>query len=169
MTTLPSNHHFFKSFKNLLTGKLTARDVLVYGIIHSFKDSPDGCFLSRAEFSKRINESEATAERSIQLLISEGYVKAIRQKRKRRLVLTDLYQVDTNQVSDLYQNERQSVSKEGSDLYQVDTLVRSLTKIPIERSNKKIPDSYQVDTNTKATKTKLVWSQEKNAMVRVRY
>jgi len=151
MNNLPANHHFYKSFKNLLKGKLTAREVLIYGIILSFKNNPNGCFISRAEFAERINESEATAERSIQLLISEGYVKAYRQGRKRYLALTDLYQVDTdetNEITDLYQNEGRSVSKQGSDLYQVDTLVRSITKIP-SKIHYKDPESdlYQVDTD----------------------
>jgi len=177
MTNLSANHHFYKSFKNLLQGKLTAREVLIYGIILSFNNTK-GCFISRAEFAARINESEATAERSIQLLISEGYVKANRQGRKRYLVITDLYQPDTSQVTDLYQNENESVSKQGSDLYQVNTLVRSNTKIPIVRSNIKIQDLYQDDTDSKSIglnfnstnqgKTKLVWSAEKNAMVRIR-
>lgn len=135
MNNLPAKHHFYKSFKNLLKGKLTAREVLIYGIIASFKNSPKGCFLSRAEFAERINESEATAERAVQLLISEGYVKPYRQGRKRYLVLTDLYQVDTGESDDLYQNKDRSVSKPGSDLYQVDTLVRSINKIHIERSD----------------------------------
>lgn len=144
MNNLPANHHFYKSFKNLLKGKLTAREVLIYGIIASFKNNPNGCFISRAEFAERINESEATAERAVQLLISEGYVKAYRQGRKRYLVLTDLYQVDTNEANrpadlyqvdtdespNLYQNKDRSVSKHDLDLYQVDTLVRSITQIP---------------------------------------
>ena len=172
MNNLPANHHLYKSFKNLLKGKLTAREVLIYGIIASFSDSPNGCFISRAEIAERINESEATAERAVQLLISEGYVKAYRQGRKRYLTLTDLYQVDTNETTDLYQNEERSVSKQGSDLYQVDTLVRSITKIP-SKIHYKDPenDLYQVDTNeTNKQKlvTKLVWSEEKQAMVRVR-
>jgi predicted transcriptional regulator len=117
MNNLPLNHHFIKSFKNLLKGKLTAREVLIYGIILSFKNTPKGCFISRAEFAERINESEATAERAVQLLISEGYVKAYRHGRKRYLVLTDLYQVDTNETNepeDLYQVN----TDESDDLYQ---------------------------------------------------
>ena len=136
MENLPLNSHFYKTFKNLLKGKLTAREVLVYGIIYSFKDNPNGCWISRADIARRINESEATAERAVQLLISEGYIRTHRKGRLRYYTLTDLYQVDTNEPDDLYQNEGQSVSKQGSDLYQVDTLLRSITKIPTKIQNK---------------------------------
>lgn len=136
MENLPLNSHFYKTFKNLLKGKLTAREVLVYGIIYSFKDNPNGCWISRADIAKRINESEATAERAVQLLISEGYIRTHRKGRLRYYTLTDLYQVDTNEPDDLYQNKGPSVSKQGSDLYQVDTLLRSITKIPTKIQNK---------------------------------
>jgi hypothetical protein len=167
MNKVPTTRFFYKSFKDLLKGKLTAREVLIYGIIDSFSDNPNGCFISRADIAERINESEATAERSLQLLISEGYVKARRQGRKRYLSTAypqkdNLYQVDTNQVADLYQDDTQSVSKQGSDLYQVDTLLRSTTQIQLPRSNTKIHNSgskYQYVN---------VWDEAKQAMVRKR-
>ena len=141
---LPSQHHFIKSFEFLLTGKLTAREALIFGIVHQFECNNKPCFLSRAEFAQRINESEATAERAIQLLIKEGYLKVCKQGRKR--YLSTGYPQVNNFSSDLYQVERQSVSKsgqsvskQGADLYQVDTLTRSITrsinKTNITRSN----------------------------------
>jgi len=150
MRKLPSPRHFIKSFESLLTGKLTAREVLIYGIVAQFEANKTPCFISRQELAKRINESEATAERALQLLISEGYIKTYRKGRKRYLYTSylqarDLYQVDTSQSTDLYQVDTQSVSKQGSDLYQVDTLTRSITRsinqINITRS------SYNNDLN----------------------
>jgi hypothetical protein len=129
MENLPKTLFFYKSFKHLLKGKLTAREVLIIGIIADFADSPKGCFIGRSELAKLINESEATAERAVQLLLSEGYLKATRVGRKRYLSLTNLYQPDTSQPADLYQNDTQSVSKQGVNLYQPDTLLRSITQI----------------------------------------
>jgi DNA-binding transcriptional ArsR family regulator len=159
MEKVPATRFFYKSFKDLLKGKLTAREALIYGIIADFGDNPNGCFISRADIAKRINESEATAERSLQLLIAEGYIKARRQGRKRYLSITNLYQPDTddspnlyqpdtNQPTDLYQNQGQSVSKQGVNLYQLDTLLRSNTKISLLRSNTKIQNNGSEYVNT---------------------
>lgn len=133
MGKVPLTRYFIKSFTDLLQGKLTAREVLIYGIVAEFEVNQTPCFISRAELAKRINESEATAERALQLLISEGYIKATKNGRKRYLSTgypqkPDLYQVDTSQSADLYQVDTQSVSKPGVDLYQVDTLTRSITR-----------------------------------------
>jgi hypothetical protein len=86
------------------------------------------------ELASRINESEATAERAVQLLIKEGWLKFSREGRKRYLYTSypsesDLYQLDTDGAPDLYQNEGRSVSKSGFDLYQPDTLIRSINQI----------------------------------------
>ena len=157
---LSSTRYFLKSFEDLLQGKLTAREVLIYGIVSKFEENQTPCFISRQELAKRINESEATAERAVQLLITEGWLKFSREGRKRYLYTsypnnTDLYQPDTDEVPNLYQNEGRSVSKHGSDLYQVDTLTRLITR-SINRPK------------TTRLETKLVWSEEKQAMVRVR-
>lgn len=160
---LPSQRYFIKSFINMLKGPLTAREVLIYGIISEFEANNKPCFVSRQELAERINESEATAERSVQLLIREGWLKFSREGRKRYLYTSypkrnDLYQVDTDELSGLYQNRGQSVSKSRSDLYQVDTLTRSINQI-----------NNQINTDPEPKlKTKLVWSEEKQAMVRVR-
>jgi len=164
MNKVPNLSHFIKSFEHLLTGKLTAREVLIYGIIHQFEANNTPCFISRQELAKRINESEATAERALQLLIQEGYVTARREGRKRYLSTAypqkgNLYQVDTNQVPDLYQKEGQSVSKQGSDLYQVDTLTRLITRSINETKN---------ETKQNKAEFKLVWDEAKQAMVRKR-
>ena len=163
MGKLPPTRYFIKSFTDLLHGKLTAREVLIYGIVAEFEANKTPCFISRADLAQRINESEATAERALQLLISEGYIKASRQGRKRYLSTgypqkPDLYQVDTSQGADLYQVDTQSVSKPGVDLYQVDTLTRSINQINLTRSNNQIK-------HTKYT-YKLVWDDTKQAMVR---
>lgn len=165
MDKVPLTRYFIKSFTDLLQGKLTAREVLIYGIVAEFEANQTPCFISRAEFAKRINESEATAERSLQLLITEGYIKATREGRKRYLSTSypqkpDLYQVDTNRKRDLYQVDTQSVSKHGVDLYQVDTLTRSINQINLTRSNNQIKDSKYT--------YKLVWDEGKQAMVRRR-
>lgn len=157
---------FIKSFQHLLTGKLTAREVLIYGIVHQFEANNTPCFISRQELAKRINESEATAERSLQLLIQEGYIIARREGRKRYLSTaypqkSDLYQVDTNQVADLYQNDTQSVSKQGVDLYQPDTLTRSITR-SINKINL-IKDTKDNKSNNGYT---MEWDPDKKAMVR---
>jgi len=165
MPKVANRSHFIKSFEHLLTGKLTAREVLIYGIIHQFEANQTPCFISRQELARRINESEATAERALQILLQEGYVIARREGRKRYLSTGypqkhDLYQLDTNQVADLYQNDTQSVSKQGSDLYQLDTLTRSIT-----RSINKTKELDQV--NTKSNNGYIMeWSEEKKAMVR---
>ena len=163
MEKIPAPRFFYKSFKDLLKGKLTAREVLIYGIIADFHDNPNGCFISRADIAKRINESEATAERALQLLISEGYIKASRKGRKRFLSVTNLYQPDTNQNSNLYQNEGSSVLKQGSDLYQLDTLLRSNTKISLLRSNTKINNGseYGSEYNNLNKEPKEPMEQEK--------
>lgn len=163
MGKVPATRYFIKSFTDLLTGNLTAREVLIYGIIAEFEANKTPCFISRAELARRINESEATAERSLQLLISEGYIKAERQGRKRYLSTgypqkSNLYQVDTGGTKDLYQVDTQSVSKQGSDLYQVDTLTRSINQINLTRSNNQIKE-------TKSS-YKLIWDDAKQAMVR---
>lgn len=165
MGKVPLTRYFIKSFTDLLHGKLTAREVLIYGIVAEFEANKTPCFISRAELAKRINESEATAERSLQLLISEGYIKASREGRKRYLSTgypqkADLYQVDTSQSADLYQVDTQSVSKPGVDLYQVDTLTRSSNQINLTRSNNQIKDPRYTYN--------LVWDETKQAMVRKR-
>ena len=165
MGKVPATRYFIKSFADLLTGNLTAREVLIYGIIAEFEVNKTPCFISRAELARRINESEATAERALQLLISEGYVKAERQGRKRYLSTAypqkpDLYQVDTGGTEDLYQVDTQSVSKQGGDLYQVDTLTRSINQINLTRSKNQIKDIKYT--------YKLVWDDAKQAMVRRR-
>ena len=165
MGKVPPTRYFIKSFTDLLHGKLTAREVLIYGIVAEFEANKTPCFISRAELAKRINESEDTAERSLQLLISEGYIKASREVRKRYLSTgypqkADLYQVDTSQSADLYQVDTQSVSKPGSDLYQVDTLTRSINQINLTRSNNQIKDIKYT--------YKLVWDETKQAMIRRR-
>lgn len=170
MNKVPTTRFFYKSYKDLLKGKLTAREVLIYGIIDSFSDNPDGCFISRADIAKRINESEATAERSLQLLIEEGYIIARRKGRKRYLSTaypqkSDLYQVDTNKAPDLYQDDTQSVSKQTPDLYQVDTLVRSNTQIHLLRSNTKIQNNGSEYIKSKYEN---VWDEAKQTMVRKR-
>ena len=137
MGKLPPTRYFIKSFTDLLHGKLTAREVLIYGIVAEFEANKTPCFISRAELAQRINESEATAERALQLLISEGYIKASRQGRKRYL-------------STGYPQK--------PDLYQVDTLTRSINQINLTRSNNQIK-------HTKYT-YKLVWDDTKQAMVR---
>jgi len=166
MPKVSNQSHFIKSFTYLLTGNLTAREVLIYGIVHQFEANNTSCFISRQELAKRINESEATAERSLQLLIQEGYIVARREGRKRYLSTGypqkhDLYQVDTNQVADLYQNDTQSVSKQGVDLYQVDTLTRSITR-SINKINL-IKDTKDNKSNNGYT---MEWDAEKKAMVR---
>lgn len=133
MQKLPVNRHFIKAFEDLLTGNLRSREVVIYGIVAQFEANQTPCFISRAELAKRINESEATAERSVQLLIAEGYLVARRVGRKRYLSTSypqkpNLYQPDTGCDHDLYQNQGQSVSKQGGDLYQPDTLTRSITR-----------------------------------------
>jgi DNA-binding transcriptional MocR family regulator len=163
MEKLSSGRYFIKSFTDLLQGKLTAREVLIYGIVAEFEANKTPCFISRAELAKRINESEATAERSLQLLISEGYIKATRQGRKRYLStgypqVADLYQVDTGQPSDLYQVDTQSVSKQGANLYQVDTLTRSINQINLTRSNNQINNTRSNYIN--------VWDEDKQTMIR---
>jgi hypothetical protein len=134
MPKVSNTPFFIKSFEHLLTGKLTAREVLIYGIVHQFEINRTPCFISRQELAKRINESEATAERSLQLLIKEGLIRITRQGRKRYLHTVNLYQLDTHQHIDLYQKEGQSVSKQGVDLYQLDTLTRSITR-SIKKTN----------------------------------
>jgi predicted transcriptional regulator len=166
MPKVSNQSHFIKSFAHLLTGKLTAREVLIYGIVHQFEANNTPCFISRQELAKRINESEATAERSLQLLIKEGYIVARREGRKRYLSTAypqkpDLYQVDTNQVADLYQNDTQSVSKQGVDLYQVDTLTRSIT-----RSINKTKELDLVNNNKSNNGYTMEWDADKKAMVR---
>jgi predicted transcriptional regulator len=166
MPKVSNQSHFIKSFTHLLTGKLTAREVLIYGIVHQFEANNTACFISRQELAKRINESEATAERSLQLLIKEGYIVVRREGRKRYLSTgypqkPDLYQVDTNQVPDLYQNDTQSVSKQGADLYQVDTLTRSIT-----RSINKINLIKDTKDNNSNNGYVMEWNADKKAMVR---
>ncbi|NBW17065.1 MAG: helix-turn-helix domain-containing protein [Caulobacteraceae bacterium] len=166
MLKVSKRSHFIKSFEHLLTGKLTAREVLIYGIIHQFETNGTPCFISRQELAKRINESEATAERALQILIQEGYVVARREGRKRYLSTgypqkRDLYQLDTNQTPDLYQNDTQSVSKQGSDLYQLDTLTRSITR--------SINKTKELDLfkDIKSNKGYIMeWDEGKKAMVR---
>lgn len=109
MSKISSKRYYLKSFEDLLQGKLTAREVLIYGIVSKFEENQTPCFISRQELAKRINESEATAERAVQLLIKEGWLKFSREGRKRYLYTscpnsTDLYQVDTDEAPDLYQN-----------------------------------------------------------------
>lgn len=163
MGKVTNSRYFIKSFTDLLQGNLTAREVLIYGIIAEFETNKTPCFISRADLARRINESEATAERSLQLLIAEGYVKAERQGRKRYLSTgypqkPDLYQVDTGGTNDLYQVDTQSVSKQGVDLYQVDTLTRSINQINLTRSNNQIKErKYNYE---------LQWDDAKQAMVR---
>ena len=165
MRKVPPSRYFIKSFTDLLQGKLTAREVLIYGIVAEFEANKTPCFISRTELAKRINESEATAERSLQLLISEGYIKTFRDGRKRYLStgypqVADLYQVDTGQASDLYQVDTQSVSKQASNLYQVDTLTRSINQINLTRSNNQINNTRSNYIN--------VWDEDKQTMVRKR-
>lgn len=149
MDKVPTHRLFIKSFQDLLKGKLTAREVLIYGIIHQFEVNNTPCFISRADLAKRINESEATAERSLKLLIKEGYVKAERKGRKR--YLSTGYPQGTTPPLDLYQPDTQSVSKHGGDLYQLDTLTRSI----ITRStNKTNHIKYPISNNTKPNKPK---------------
>jgi len=105
-----ATRYFLKSYTELLSGPLTAREALIYGIVSEFEENKSECFISRQELAKRINESEATAERSVQLLIKEGWLKSRRDGRKRYLYTSqpnanDLYQLDTDELSDLYQNE----------------------------------------------------------------
>ena len=149
MSKVPADGYFYKSFKHLLTGKLTAREVLIFAIVHEWETTTGACFASRADIAERINESEATAERSIQLLIKEGHLRTTRDGRKRYLHTVNLYQVDTNEPKDVYQEQGvsvsesdPSVSKQGSDLYQVDTLIRSSNKI-----YNKIHNKIQVTSN----------------------
>ena len=143
MGKIPPEGYFYKSFKHLLTGKLTAREVLIFAIVHEWETTTGACFASRADIADRINESEATAERSIQLLIKEGHLRTTRDGRKRYLHTVNLYQVDTNEPKDVYQEQGvsvsesdPSVSKQGCDLYQVDTLIRSSNKIHNKIHNK---------------------------------
>jgi len=129
-----ATRYFLKSFTELLSGPLTAREALIYGIVSEFEENKTECFISRQELAKRINESEATAERAVQLLIKEGWLKSRRDRRKRYLytsrpIVSDLYQLDTHESDDLYQNEVRSVSKSRFDLYQPDTLIRSINQI----------------------------------------
>ena len=157
MNKLAPTCYFYKSFEHLLTGKLTAREVLIIGIIHQFEANKTPCFISRAELAKRINESEATAERALQLLIKEGLVRTTRDGRKRYLHTVNLYQSDTGQSSNLYQVDTQSVSKQGPDLYQPDTLTRlitrSINKTNITRSSSISDPNKQSNERDKFIKT----------------
>lgn len=146
MGKIPPDGYFYKSFKHLLTGNLTAREVLIFAIIHEFEVNTGHCFISRAELAQRINESEATAERSLQVLIKEGFVCCTRDGRKRYLRTVNLYQVDTGKEPNLYQNQVVSVSKQGSDLYQVDTLIR-LTNNITNKINKKINNKINITSD----------------------
>lgn len=97
MKKVTASRFFLKSFVDLLGGQITAREVLIYGIVANFEANGLPCFVSRQELANRINESEATAERSVQLLIKEGWLIATRDGRKRRLKTVcpkerDLYQ-----------------------------------------------------------------------------
>ena len=162
MLKVSKRSHFIKSFEHLLTGKLTAREVLIYGIVYQFEANNTPCFISRHELAKRINESEATAERALQLLIQEGYIIARRAGRKRYLSTSypqkpDLYQPDTNEVPDLYQNRGQSVSKQGVDLYQLDTLTRSITR-SINKTNNETKDA--------SNEYEMVWDDANQVMIR---
>ena len=162
MDKVPTHRLFIKSFQDLLKGKLTAREVLIYGIIHQFEVNNTPCFISRADLAKRINESEATAERSLKLLIKEGYVKAKRKGRKR--YLSTGYPQGTTSPLDLYQPDTQSVSKQGGDLYQLDTLTRSIItrstnktkhiKNPISKPSAKRTNTGVVKGETPTTKAK---------------
>ena len=139
---------FIKSFQDLLTGNLTAREVLIYGIIHQFEVNKTPCFISRADLAKRINESEATAERSLKLLIKEGYITTERRGRKR--YLSTGYPQGSTPSPDLYQVDTQSVSKQGGDLYQVDTLTRSIitrsiNKIKYSNNHIKVKNSQKLN------------------------
>lgn len=158
MGKVSPSRYFIKVFTDLLRGNITAREALIYGIIAEFEAKNTPCFMSRAELARRINESEATAERSLQLLIKEGLVRTTRDGRKRYLHTVNLYQLDTGQPSDLYQLDTQSVSKDGSDLYQLDTLTRSINQINLTRSINQIK-------HTKYS-YKLVWDEVKQVMVR---
>jgi predicted transcriptional regulator len=170
MSKVSNRSHFIKSFTHLLTGKLTAREVLIYGIVHQFEANNTPCFISRQELARRINESEATAERSLQLLITGGHIIARRQGKKRYLSTgspqaSDLYQLDTDKTVDLYQNDTQSVSKQGVDLYQLDTLTRLIT-----RSNNKTKELDLVNNNynKKIQNAELVWDAARQVMIRKR-
>jgi len=171
MQKIPSQRYFYKIFTDLLHGNLTAREALIYSIVHQFEENKTPCFISRQELAKRINESEATAERSLQLLIKEGYIKAERDGRKRYLSTgypqdRDLYQVDTSQSPDLYQVDTQSVSKQGGDLYQADTLTRSITR-SINKTNLIRSNNNKINNNTRSN-YRLEWDPIKQAMVRKR-
>ena len=137
------NRYFYKLFTDLLQGPITAREALIFGIVADFEVRGLPCFISRQELANRINESPATAERSVKLLLNIGLLKAHRKGRKRYLSTgypqkADLYQPDTGEKSDLYQSDTHSVSKSRGDLYQLDTLDRSiLDRSSIDRSNNK--------------------------------
>lgn len=132
--------YFLKVFPHVLRGAIKAREALILAIVADFERNKAPCFISREELARRINESQASAERGVQTLLKAGLLTAKRKGRLRYLSTSNLYQVDTNQDADLYQNDTQSVSKQGSDLYQVDTLIRSTNQIKAIRSNNQIKD-----------------------------
>lgn len=104
MSKVSNNNYFLKFHKSILGGPIRAKEALIYSIIAEFEANKLPCFVSRSELAIRINESEATAERSLQTLIAYGLVKSRRSGRLRYLTTcapeeVDLYQIDTPSVS----------------------------------------------------------------------
>lgn len=159
MPKVQQKRYFLKFFHDIAGGPIKATEIWIYSIITEFEANKLPCFISRAELAKRINESESTAERSLQRLIKAGLIVATRDGRKRHLSTgypqaRDLYQNDTGPRRDLYQNDTQSVQNRPVDLYQNDTLIRSNNnQIYITRSNNQIQSTNYTNVSARARET----------------
>ncbi len=150
MVKLASSRPFIKYYPDLLKGNIRAREALVYAVVAEFEQYGKKCFISRKELGKRINESEHSAERAVQILIKAGLLTSSRKGKLRYLstnsIAPHLCAGDTDSTNhlcagdtdgeihlcagdrDLCAGEPSSVRNGGGDLCAGDTLTRSITR-----------------------------------------
>jgi predicted transcriptional regulator len=83
--TITPPRYFIKFYNDIMTGEITAREALVYAIVAEFEANGAQCFISRKELGQRINESEHSAERAVQVLLKAGLLISRRDGRTRYL------------------------------------------------------------------------------------
>jgi biotin operon repressor len=153
--------------------------------VAEFEANGARCFISRKELGRRINESEHTAERSVQKLIAAGLLIATREGRLRYLSTSltslnpktetfetfetpaDLCAGDTDSSNDLCAGDRRSVSNMGVDLCAGDTLTRSITRSNITRSIKQRQPGSDLNSQISDQSCFVMqWDESRQVMVR---
>lgn len=195
MTKLQQHGPFLPLFFSYLDLGLSYHQAALVAYISNWNRGGKECFASVEEIAEDLRLTYITMRRVIERSIAQGIISGSvdGKGRARTLKITSLFlnkvkeevanqeskakkvsaqneQISAQNEQGMCSNRADQVLKMSTPSAQIEQLPRYNLDLYLNKNTKNSKtDLYQVDTNTKPTKTKLVWSQEKNAMVRVRY